>query len=905
MEYDFNAIEEKWQQVWDRNRLFEPKMDGRKFLLTVPYPYCNGVLHIGHGRTYSTADVFARFKRMMGYDVLYPMAFHISGTPILGFSKKIENGDRGTIDLYRSYLELYGDDPELVSEFARPEKIAEYFSTKIINDFKNLGLSIDWTRQFNSGEPIYNRFVEWQFSKLMKKGYLKQGDYPILFSPKEGNPVGEDDIQDGDTDKVSIIEFTSVFFRSGEEILLASTLRPETLEGVTNLFVNPRARYVRFRMNGSVFVVSEESFEKISFQMEASRIGTVMGSELVGKNAVEPLHNREIPILEGSFVDPDNATGIVYSVPAHSIWDYVALRDIGHSADFIRVIELENEIITMEDVRKKFGINSLSDVDKLEEATKFLYEKEFYHGHIIKGEFEGRAIREAKDEIVNSFINEKKIAIKFYETSRKATSREGGKVIVAIIRNQWFIDYSIPEWKEKVRGLIQRMDLKPEPLKSQLLQVVDWLRERPCARKRGLGTRLPMDREWIVESLSDSTIYTALYPVIRELREIGAERLDDDIFDYVFLGEGNVDLKDGKIATAARKAREEFSFWYPVDLRHTSFPHISNHLIFYLFHHVAIFPERYWPVGISTGGMVIAEGQKMSKSKGNVIPLLKVKREYGADLFRMYLSSSSDIWYDEDWRLAEVENYRKKFERFLQLVTEARSVERKPEDRDMWLVARFNRRLRNARENFNSMKIREASVDLFFNVLNDVRDLEGFAGKERMLSVVKMFADSWALSLAPIIPYLSEEVHSMYGGKMLASASTYPVPGEEFGLTEREWSFVESIINDYRSISRIAAGEHRVMKVNLAEDWKWDLLERYRKEGMKVMKGLDRDGMDYVKSISKKGELTTFVRNEKEVLSRYREDMESFLGIRIEIDGDVPDERRKRSIPGKPALTLQ
>ncbi|MEM0136153.1 MAG: class I tRNA ligase family protein, partial [Thermoplasmatales archaeon] len=164
MEYDFNLIEEKWKKKWEESCIFEPRMNGKKFLITVPWPYCNGALHIGHGRTYTIGDIVARYRRMIGYNVLYPMGFHISGTPILAFSKKIERGDEQTINLYRSYLELYGDDPDRVKEFAEPSKIAEYFSGKIINDFTNMGFSIDWTRKFTSGEPIYNKFVEWQFS---------------------------------------------------------------------------------------------------------------------------------------------------------------------------------------------------------------------------------------------------------------------------------------------------------------------------------------------------------------------------------------------------------------------------------------------------------------------------------------------------------------------------------------------------------------------------------------------------------------------------------------------------------------------------------------------------------------------------------------------------------------------
>ncbi|MCL5874351.1 MAG: class I tRNA ligase family protein, partial [Candidatus Thermoplasmatota archaeon] len=248
MGYNFSAIEEKWLSRWKNEKAFEPKPNGKKFLLTVPWPYCNGALHIGHGRTYTVGDIVARYKRMRGFNVLYPMGFHISGTPVLAFSKKIEHGDQTTINLYKSYLELYGDDPSKVSEFSVPSNIASYFSERIINDFTNMGFSIDWTRKFTSGEPIYNKFVEWQFRLLQEKKLIKIGDYPILYSAEEGNPVGEDDILEGDTDKVSITQFTGVFFYVGNDILLASTVRPETLDGVTNIFLNPEAQYCRIRM---------------------------------------------------------------------------------------------------------------------------------------------------------------------------------------------------------------------------------------------------------------------------------------------------------------------------------------------------------------------------------------------------------------------------------------------------------------------------------------------------------------------------------------------------------------------------------------------------------------------------------------------------------------------------------
>ncbi|MEM2615614.1 MAG: leucine--tRNA ligase [Thermoplasmatales archaeon] len=900
MEYDFNLIEEKWKKKWEEAHIFEPKMNGKKFLITVPWPYCNGALHIGHGRTYTIGDIVARYRRMIGYNVLYPMGFHISGTPILAFSKKIERGDDQTIKLYRSYLELYGDDPDRVKEFAEPSRIAEYFSEKIINDFTNMGFSIDWTRKFTSGEPIYNKFVEWQFSLLLEKGLIKRGDYPILYDTTEGNPVGEDDIIEGDTDKVSITQFTGVFFEVGRDILIASTLRPETLEGVTNIFINPDASYARIRMEGKTFIVSKEAVVKLEHQRDVEFISDVKPSDLIGMEAVEPLHKRKIPILEGRFVDPDIATGIDYSVPAHSIWDHVALLEIGEKLEYIEVIETEGLPRDIDEIRKKYSIRNISDKEKLDEATKYIYEQEFYRGKIIRGEYSGNYVKDVKDKIASDLIA-RGLAVPIYDTSRKAETREGSKVIVAVIKGQWFIDYSIEAWKEKVRGLISRMILRPDSLKNQFMQTVEWVRERPCARRRGLGTRLPMDRNWVIESLSDSTIYTAVYTVIPYLRQIEIDKVGNSIFNYIFLGEGDLNNFDDKTKKIVELARKEFEDWYPVDLRHTSYPHISNHLTFYLFNHVAIFPERFWPVGISTGGMVISEGQKMSKSKGNVYPLLTIKRKYGADLFRMYLASNADVWYDVDWRTGEVENYSKKLTRFFAVLQEASIVTEEPETKDLWLLSRMADRIKNAAESYESMRIRDAAVDLFFNSLNDIRDLENFAGKERMLRVVKKFAKEWVLSLSPIMPFIAEEIFSMYGGEGFASVQPFPKIENRFKEYEKQWDFVQSVIEDFRNITKVSHIKPRVMKISFAEDWKWELFEKSKIEDIKsLIKKTEGEKREFLISLMKRRDLDPKVKNEREVLETYREDLERFLNVKI----DLTEGADRKSLPGRPSITL-
>ena len=169
---DLAKIEKKWQKKWAKDKVFEPeKGSGKKYFFTVPYPYTSGPLHVGHGRTYCVADFIARFKRKQGYNVLWPMAFHISGTPILSISDRIKKGEEKYTELYTNYVSIYEDDPEkvkkIIKTFDKPESVAKYFANVITNDFNSIGLSIDWTRKFTTGDKNYNKFIEWQYKKLI------------------------------------------------------------------------------------------------------------------------------------------------------------------------------------------------------------------------------------------------------------------------------------------------------------------------------------------------------------------------------------------------------------------------------------------------------------------------------------------------------------------------------------------------------------------------------------------------------------------------------------------------------------------------------------------------------------------------------------------------------------------
>ncbi|MCK4688214.1 MAG: class I tRNA ligase family protein, partial [Candidatus Lokiarchaeota archaeon] len=179
--YNPEQIEKKWQDKWEKAKVFEanPDPDKKKIFITSPYPYASGTLHIGHGRSFVNGDIFARYYRAKGYNVLYPMAFHITGTPVLAISSSIERKDQETIVRMKDYVSLHTKDQkkigQIVKSFVDPWNVVRYFSNTMKIDFKSIGMSIDWRREFTTGDKIYNKFIEWQYYKLSELGYLEKG----------------------------------------------------------------------------------------------------------------------------------------------------------------------------------------------------------------------------------------------------------------------------------------------------------------------------------------------------------------------------------------------------------------------------------------------------------------------------------------------------------------------------------------------------------------------------------------------------------------------------------------------------------------------------------------------------------------------------------------------------------
>jgi len=842
-------IERKWQKKWEEARIFEanPNFAKPKYFITVAYPYPNSPQHIGHGRTYTMADVHARYKRMRGYNVLLPMAFHYTGTPVLSMAKRLAENDEGLIN---DFLNVYKISENKLKKLCDPITMAHYFHQEIKKGMKEIGYSIDWRREFTTIDPTYSRFIEWQFQKLRQRGYVICGKHPVGWCPKDGNPVGQHDTK-GDVEP-EIGEFTLIKFRQNHLIFPTATLRPETVFGVTNVWVNPQATYVKATVDNEQWVISLESAEKLRHaNHEVTVLATFKGEALIGQCVENPKTTAMAPILPASFVDPKNATGVVMSVPGHAPYDYVALKNLQDKPEELCVpVENLDKIVPIsvidvpgytnipaEELVKKTGITDQTD-PKLEAVTKELYRHEFHNGTMNKNAtgYSGLPAAEAKEKVKRDMINENKATIMYELVNRPVFCRCGTECIVKLVENQWFIDYGNQEWKQTAHKNLDNMAIKPETLRPEFNNVIDWLHEKACVRRSGLGTHLPWDREWVIESLSDSTIYMAYYTIARQIKEakIKPEQLTPAVFDYVFLGEGNADeLAKTKISQKILdKMREEFVYFYPLDSRHSGRDLVSNHLTFMLFNHTAIFPEELWPRQIVTNGSVMMEGSKMSKSFGNIIPLREGLKRFGADPIRLSVVATAELLQDAEFRFSIA---KAMCERLEQLYLSAVDITKQPKTTaqpneltqiDRWMLSRLQKHIRKATETMDNLEVRKAMHSTLFDLEQDLqwykRRSANRTDEKTMNYVLSQVLDAQIRMLAPVAPHFCEELWEMIGGENFVSLADWPKADDSYEdvVAEENETIIKNVLDDSLNIMKTAGIKPKRICYYTASSWK-------------------------------------------------------------------------------------
>jgi len=794
MTVNWNEIETKWREKWIEAKHFEtdPKDMEKKFI-TVAYPYPNSPQHIGHGRTYTLADVHARFYRMRGFNVLFPMAFHYTGTPILGMAKRVEANDT---ELINNLKNLYGVPEEKISEFVEPVKIADYFHQEIKSGMIEMGYSIDWRREFTTIDPVYSKFIEWQINTLRGKNLIIQGSHPVGWCPKDQNPVSQHDTQ-GDVEP-DFTEYILIKFQYDNYIIPTATLRPETIFGVVNLWVNPEIIYKKITVDNEKWIVSSECAYKLEFlDKKITYDGEIKGSELVGKTVRVPHRNDSIVMLPASFVESGTGTGMVMSVPAHAPFDYQALLDLKKSQiepnlaskinqiEPISIISTEGygEIPAKEAV-ERFGVVDQND-PKLEEATKEVYGKEFYGGKLKENteKFAGIKVAYAKDTIREWLVENKFADILLELTNNPVRCRCGSECVVKVLNNQWFLNYKDKDWKEKATKCFDSMNILPNEIKSEFEYVIGWLRERACARQHGLGTKLPWDKDWIVESLSDSVIYMAYYTISKFVNDgrLTAENLTDEFFDYIFLAKGDISKVEATTKISSdiiNEIKKEFEYFYPVDSRHSGRDLVPNHLTFFVLNHVAIFPEKNWPKEIVVNGSVLMDGSKMSKSMGNIIPLRKAIAEYGADPIRLAIIISAELLQDADFNMESVSGIQGKLEGLLEECSRLKpeNIE-KLESEDEWIKSKTQSLILQVTHAIEKMRLREALHDILYSFEGDLSwYLKRAKAKNRdnTSGILHEVNSARVAMLSPFAPHVTEEMWEKLGNGKMISISKWP-----------------------------------------------------------------------------------------------------------------------------------
>ena len=842
MEINWTEIENKWRSRWIENKDFEtnPNEKQKKFI-TVAYPYPNSPQHIGHGRTYTLADVHARFYRMKGYNVLFPMAFHYTGTPILGMAKRVEAGD---VELIENLKKLYSVPEESIKTFVEPVRIADYFHEEIKTGMIEMGYSIDWRREFTTIDPVYSKFIEWQINTLREKNLIVQGNHPVGWCPKDQNPVSQHDTQ-GDVEP-DFTEYILIKFKYGDYIIPTATLRPETIFGVVNLWINPEIVYKKITVDNEKWIVSKECAYKLEFlDKKISYDGEIVGSELIGETVTVPHRKESIMMLPASFVESETGTGMVMSVPAHAPFDYQALEDIKKTNLESELASKVSKIVPISIIEtegygdnpakeavEKFGVTSQND-PKLEDATKEVYGKEFYGGKLKSNteQFSGIKVAYAKDTIKEWLIENKYADILLELTNAPIKCRCGAECVVKVLNNQWFLNYGDKEWKELATKCFDQMSILPQEIKSEFQYVIGWLHERACARQHGLGTKLPWDKDWIVESLSDSVIYMAYYTISKFVNNgtVIADNLSKEFFDYIFLEKGDVN----KVADITKipmdtinEIKKEFQYFYPVDSRHSGRDLVPNHLTFFVLNHVAIFPEKNWPKEIVVNGSVLMDGSKMSKSMGNIIPLRKAIQDYGADPIRLAIIISAELLQDADFNMESVSGIQNKLESLYDECSRLKPDKiNNLEAEDRWILSKTQRLVSEVTAAIEKMRLREALHHVLFSFESDLswyNKRVKAKNRENISGVLHQINSTRVAMLSPFAPHIAEEMWEKLGYSEMVSTSSWP----EFSKDSLDASSIQSeellksTIDDVANILKVTKMTPQKITIYTADSFK-------------------------------------------------------------------------------------
>ncbi len=960
MTLNFSAIEAKWRTAWYNAKIneSEPRPGEKKFFMIFAYPGVTGYLHVGHMRGYTFSDAVVRYKLMTGHNVLFPVGTHATGNGAISFARKVERQDESVIEILRAN----GCPEGTMSRLSDPLEVVRFFNNVYVNDYwKRFGFMSDWRRFTCTINPDYSRFIEWQMRKLKSEGLLIQKPYFAAACIEHG-PVAVDasetDISKGGN--AEVLEYVLLKFdlEDGRK-LVAATLRPETVFGLTNFWVNPEVEYVDVRVGEEIWVVSKQAAEKLKLQKDDMEVkGSANGAELIGRRCRAPFTGKMLAIFPSLLCDPNVGTGLVMSVPSDAPVDWIGLVELerdktsrGKYGITDKMLQDSQPVPIIKtpgwgplpavEITEKMGITSLSD-PKLEDATKEIYKSGFHKGVMNEacGDFAGQPVERAKEAMREEMLSSGQADL-LYDLSEEVLCRCGNRVLIKKIPDQWFIDYANPALTERSKEQALTMKILPREYYENIQGVLEWYRERACVRLGNwLGTRFPFDQKWIIEAIADSTLYPVYYVISRYANEglITAERMDEGFFDYVLLGRGDLEAvakATGFSREVLDRVRAEFEYWYPLDINLGGKEHMTVHFPVFLMNHVAVLRPQHWPRGIIVNWYITATGGKISKSKGGAQPIPDAAERFGVDAMRLFYAHIASLYVDVAWEDEKVEGYRDRLERLWNLASELSAIDTDAvTEVDAWLAARMQTRLVRLHKFMAEYDLRSYANDVYFEIPQDMRWYLRRGGKNKM--AISKALETWVPLMVPATPHIAEELWERMGKAPFVSTAQLEQGSitDSVLIAEAKEKLVERLMADVSEILKVTEMRPTRTTIMTAPAWKQDMFQDALADpkSRPDVSALIKSAMARHQSPELKKEIPAFAKeiaaevakmspedrqvlgarvSERETLSGAKEFLEAEFGCRVDVfSADDPartDPKGKARFarPGRPAVFIE
>ena len=734
MKYDHKQVEKKWQDIWDEKQCFHAKNDSdkEKFYALVEFPYPSGQgLHVGHPRSYTALDIVARKKRMQGYNVLYPMGWDAFGLPTENFA---------------------------IKNHVHPAEVTKKNIARFKSQLKSLGLSFDWSREINTTDPSYYKWTQWIFLQLFKKGLAYKKEMSVnwctsckcvLANEEVVNGVCErcgsevvhktksqwmlaitkyaqrliDDLDDVDyIERVKIQQRNWIGRSTGAEVdfkttegdtLTVYTTRPDTLFGATYMVISPEHPMIEQwadKLNNieDVRAYREEAARKSDFERtELNKDKT--GVKLDGVAAINPVNGKQIPIFVSDYVLMGYGTGAIMAVPAHDDRDW--------------------------EFAKKFGCEIIEVVSGGEDVQKAAFTAKDETGILVNSDFlNGKTVKDAIPAMIE-WLGEKGIGhakvqykLRDWVFSRQRYWGEPIPIVkcdkcgyVALPEDQLPLELpNVTSYEPTDNG------------ESPLAHMTDWVNTTcPCCggpAKRETDT-MP---QW-----AGSSWYFLRY----------------------------MDPHNDK----ALASPEALKYWSPVDWYNGGMEHTTLHLLYSRFWHkflydIGVVPTKEPYAKRTSHGMILGEnGEKMSKSRGNVVNPDEIVDTYGADTMRLYEMFIGDFEKAAPWSPKSIKGCRRFLERVWALADKVQDGDTYSEQHEVLM----NRTIKKVGEDADNLKANTAIAALM-TMLNEFYDK----------GVNKAEYKTFLALLNPFAPHITEELWQQLGETGLLSVAPWPTYDE-------------------------------------------------------------------------------------------------------------------------------